>query len=152
AGQLASLWQLLDKIWPYEIEETEVALETQDEPRAPYVTPRRRAYIVQQLCWQYNDNWYDIGDDEPIKAFTDPELADIYRFDLEETFRKERRNPLRLAAGPLANATSLSEEELLTRLAELGVEPPPLANDGGPLVRDFWNDEWWRHLWNRGGP
>lgn len=143
--QLAGLWTALDKVQPYRIEETE-ADDEGEEPNTPAV-PSRKAYVVQRLTWQYNDNWHDLENDEPIKAFRDPELAELHRQELEEPERENWRNPLR-AAGPMENATSLSEEQLTARLVELGIEPPPLETVDGSTYRDYFgNDEWWNRLW-----
>lgn len=149
--QLAELWTALDKAVPYDLEEREVDTEIENEVRStePSPTPKRAAYVVQQLCWQYNDNWNDLGNDEPIKAFLDPELAELHRLELEEPIREIRRNPCGFAGG-LNLSSSLTEEQLLTRLTEWGIELPPfLTNWNDETFRHFEDDAWWNRLWDR---
>jgi hypothetical protein len=147
--QLAGLWAALDRAQVYQLGEAEACAEPEPEeeaPPAPAAAPGRKVYVVQRLSWQDNDNWHDVGDDEPVRAFTDPELAEVYRRELEEPARQWRGNPCRLAGG-LWHCTSLSEAELLARLGELGVEPPPADAGGGPPPYDFGDHEWWDNLW-----
>jgi hypothetical protein len=119
----------------YEIEEIEASA----AGPAPDKPSRRTVYVVQQLYWEYNDNWHDLKDDEPLRAFTDPELAEVYRLEREEAARVVQGNPLRLAGG--SRASSLTEEQLVDRLASLGLDPPPAL--------DFWDDDWWNELQQR---
>ena len=100
----------------------------------------RKVYIVQRLDWEYNDYYFDLKNDEPVKAFTYRDYAEFYRDELEKEANWRYWNPCDFMKG-LERATSLSEDELLSRLRELGVPEPPMSEDG--LVRDWLDYEWW---------
>ena len=106
-------------------------------------TPRTlTVYLVQQVGWAYNDEWYDRldrkpRDDEfhdpsyvpdpdffnrPLKAFRDRAKAEAYARELDRAARSEFASPPGLA-GPndLAALTTLSEERFIERARELGL-------------------------------
>jgi hypothetical protein len=151
--QVAGLWAVLDKVSLYEIEE----LDAESEPREEKECKRpelsaRKAFVVQRLCWQYNDNWHDVGNDEPVKAFIDPDAAELYRLELEGSERaRHTANPYRFA-GNLAQSSSLTETELVARLTELGIRPPPITTQTTPPSLDFWDDAWWQNLERMASP
>jgi hypothetical protein len=136
----ADSWEKLDSPC-YGIEERLV------ETRPP--SSKRPVYVVQQLHWEYNDNWYDIRTDEPIKAFRDRDSAELHRLELEEKVRDGGypSNPCEYAGG-LAQASSLTEEQVVARLQEWGVPPPPRTTDGRAQA-DFYDDAWWLGLRER---
>jgi hypothetical protein len=134
----AGSWEKLDRPC-YGIEE-------QDVPIVP-TTHKRKVYVVQQLHWEYNDNWHDIQTDEPIKGFRDRDAAELHCMELEEKVRDGGypNNPCDYAGG-LARASSLSEEKLLSRLLEWGVPLPPETSEGGSVHRAFHDDTWWESI------
>jgi hypothetical protein len=132
------MWAAFDRLSPYLIEERPDA-----EERPTLSPPGRRAYVVQALTWQYNDNWYDVANDEPLKAFVDRQAVETYRTSLEHTARAQRGSPRRMVAS-LEQATSQSPDSLRFGLESLGVAPPTDLLD---LV--YGDDDWWYNLRER---
>jgi hypothetical protein len=135
--QLAALWGTLDRAEPYRIEERDLEL--------PSAGPPKTVYVVQRLTWQYNDNWYDLGNDEPLRAFRDRGRAEAYRWELEQAARNEAHSPCRVG-GPLGRCTTLSQEELLQQLRRFGVGAPTGAVPSEYDHPIFHNRAWWDDL------
>lgn len=100
-----------------------------------------KVYVVQRLNWQYNDNWHDLVDDEPVKAFLSRDDADAYRTLLEQQHGLDR-NPCDFAGG-LRRASDLSEDEVIVRLHELGLPLPPLHPWTDDSRYDWGDGQWW---------
>src|SRR5258705_13237034 len=83
----------------------------------------KKAYVVQRIDWVYNDDYYDPGHREPVKAFLDRERAEAYRLEKEEAARREHEYPLGFCGGP-GKATNLSEHELVLCVKMLGLPTP----------------------------
>ena len=49
-------------------------------------------YIVQKLDWKYDDAFYCLSDDGPVKAFAKKRDAEVYRQTLEQKARREWQN------------------------------------------------------------
>src|SRR5260370_12760137 len=98
----------------------------------------KKAYVVQRIDWVYNDEYYDPGHREPVKAFLDRERAESYRLQKEEIARREHEYPMGFCGG-VENATSLSETELVLRVKMLGlpIPDPGPGNDAGTY--DWWS-------------
>jgi hypothetical protein len=103
----------------------------------------KKAYVVQRIDWVYNDEYYDPGHREPVKAFRDHRRAEAYRLEKEEAARRQHEYPIGFCGG-VENASSFSEPELVLRVKLLGLPlPNPWpGNDGGQY--DWWS--WWEML------
>lgn len=94
-----------------------------------------KVYVVQRLTWQYNDNWHELVDDEPVKAFASREMADEYRKELERQHWPPE-NPAKFCGG-FARASTHSLEEIHIRLREMRL---PLLGDYCYHAED---ERWW---------
>ncbi len=47
-------------------------------------------HLVQRLHWQYDDSFYEVGSDEPIRAFVDHDAAESYCRALEHNARNDQ--------------------------------------------------------------
>jgi hypothetical protein len=101
----------------------------------------QKAYVVQRLDWQYNDNWWDINELEPVKAFTDRERAERFRLELELEKRGDCTFSPAFYAGGLRRASSRSEAELRRELEAMCLPLPPLDQDH---ELDWSDGDWWR--------
>jgi hypothetical protein len=101
----------------------------------------RKAYVVQRLHWEYNDNWFDLENSEAVKAFADRELAELHCAELEAAARTAGRTPTGFL-GSLSRASSRSEAELMRELESMYLPLPP-GDDG---ERDWGNDTWWKEM------
>ena len=108
-----------------------------------------KVFVVQRLNWRYNDNWHELVDDEPVKAFLSWDDADAYRSLLEQKHRIGR-NTCKFAGG-LARASGLSEEEIIVRLHELGLPLPPLDPVSNDLDYDWGDEQWWAGVEQQAG-
>ena len=89
----------------------------------------RTVYIVQEIGWEYNDEYLETRQETPVKAFASREGAEAYRKQCET----EKRNRIRAADfakqefedygfnltntfGRLENITSLSESRFLKEI------------------------------------
>lgn len=105
----------------------------------------RKVYVVQQLNWQYNDEYfyrgYGEGDDEAIKAFKDREKAEAHRQEQEDATRDAWRelNPFEFG-GIGEGFSSLSNEELGRQVEAIGLTPPAEDHD----FRDWCY--WWEQV------
>ncbi len=99
---------------------------------------RRKAYVIQRVGWEYNDEYYSrSGEDESIKAFTDRTKAEQYLLTKGAT----------LAGSPLEHGftlsawSTLSEVQFNNLLQDLGI--PPRGN--GRRGLEGWYD-WWERI------
>lgn len=140
--RLLEVWKLLDKVEPYKIEPSHV----HDKLDRTSPTPRmKKAYVVVKMYWQYNDNWHDLGDDEPIKAFADRDAAEVLRLQLEEPERERWRTPF-FTNCAVENLTSLSLNQLLQAMGDL------VAEEGVPPPTELVDDTWWSGFLKRTSP
>lgn len=119
-----------------------------------------RVYLVQRRNWEFNDEYFEDTQREPLKAFQSAEDAALYRAQRE---REERRrieqeglypdecglNPFMVfapqeapsATDPNADPilSSLPEEELVAWLQGQGL-PCPVKH---PEEYEFYEDDWW---------
>lgn len=102
----------------------------------------RKAYVVQRLHWEYNDNWFDLENSELVKAFADRQLAELYCAELEAAARTPGRAPAGFL-GHLSRASSRSEAELVRELESMYL-PLPARDERDKL--DWANDTWWKDL------
>lgn len=98
----------------------------------------RKAYVVQRLHWEYNDNWFDLKNSEAIRAFARRELAELHCAELEEA----ARTPVGFL-GPLARASSRSEAELVRELQSMYLPLPP-RDERNEL--DWGDNNWWKDV------
>ena len=56
-------------------------------------------YIVQKLDWKYDDAFYCLSDDEPVKAFVKKRDAEAYHLMLEKEAREGWQGRGRLCIG-----------------------------------------------------
>jgi hypothetical protein len=84
----------------------------------------RKAYLIQESGWSYSDEYYYRGgsaDDEVIKAYRTREKAEAFRL-TQEDLAREGKNPFEWGS---FWSTSLSEEQFLQLVEELGLPAPP---------------------------
>jgi hypothetical protein len=105
-------------------------------------TAVRKAYIIQKIDWEYNDEHFFFGGEKVVKAYTDRSKAEAVLKQREEAFRGECGNPCAFAGG-LDDATRLTEEQLIASLEELGVKPPLLTTRSRGTAYRGWDDRWW---------
>lgn len=101
----------------------------------------RKAYIVQRLHWEYNDNWYDVRGDDVVRAFEVWEGAELLRMELEDEARRTEigaHSPASFAGGT-ARASSLTDDELRERLEAWRLPLPPEGDA-------FHDGDWWRSV------
>jgi hypothetical protein len=103
-------------------------------------------FLVHQIEWMYDDEWYYRADEEEsdeekreinpsVKAFLSREKAEAYAKQLDRNERKKwEPHYLMGDMDSWDRISSLSEEEVLQRIEELGLEPP---NDVYEIP------EWW---------
>jgi hypothetical protein len=103
----------------------------------------KKAYVVQRINWVYNDEYYDPGLGEPVKAFRDRRQAEAYRLEQEEAARREHEYPIGFCGG-IDRATSLPEPELVLRVKMLGLPVPDPGPGNYPGQYDWWS--WWELL------
>lgn len=122
----------------------------------------RMVYIVQQINWNYNDefNYPEYG--TPLKAFLHRTSAEAYRKQLEyeahrelEAISPEEENwcgNLAMSFGWDEIRSGRSEAEVCDQLATLGLPAFPLGRDyqNAPYT-DYWSDDWWENAWKRLG-
>ena len=97
-----------------------------------------KLYLIADINWEYNDNWYDPNDSQPVKVFKDRDYAILYMQEMERERRESIGHPLNFA-GPLSGSTSLSEADLIERIKELYLPLPKY--DDNEKYYDFW--DWW---------
>src|SRR5437016_2985191 len=101
----------------------------------------RMVYVVQEICWEYNDEEYDQNEDQPLKAFTRREAAETYRREKEKAIWEdlistppvdaERNWPkywscnILYTFGNLSAVSSLTEEAFRAKIEELGLPDFP---------------------------
>lgn len=114
----------------------------------------RTLYLVQEINWNYDDQWFYEDGETPRKAFADRAAAEAFRAAQENVQREkliavpltdkyeEWSGNLVVTFGGVREVSSLPADELDNRLAALGV--PPLPKGYG--AKD-WNNSWWRALW-----
>ena len=116
--------------------------------------PTTKAYIVQRIGWNYNDEYFYRGegeeDDVPVKAFRDRARAEAHLRQLhdEEAADWVGLNPFEFGRR-LADVTSLSGAELAARVQALGF-PPPQVNDEigeGYVWFEWWNEAMGDAVW-----
>lgn len=79
AEQREAVWEALDRARFFDLQERR---------------PRRKAYVVVEIGWWWNDDPPLYSDPEggiPMEAFTDRELAEVRRLELEEARRRHHR-------------------------------------------------------------
>lgn len=106
-------------------------------------------FVVQQVYWEYNDEWFAPEYDTPLKAFTRREQAESYRMAQEREARREIcaipggnsrwSANLLWTFGDFNNLTSLSEEALQQQVTALGLPEMPDWDDDAHL---WWNTTW----------
>jgi hypothetical protein len=111
-------------------------------------TKKLKCYIVQQVSWNYNDEWYYREDGDgtenspnfhrPVKVFRSRENAEAFAHEKDVAARKGwGGNPFSFCES-LDQMTTLSTEEFWERVQALGV-PRPSAQPGG-----YWfGYDWW---------
>ena len=91
-------------------------------------------WIVQKLDWQYNDNFYKLEEDVPIKAFADPAAAQKHcnELTLLEQERWQTYSAQYEGSGDVVNffggfprITTLDEEEFERNLEKMGLSGMP---------------------------
>jgi hypothetical protein len=104
----------------------------------------KKAYVVQRVRWVYTDRAEPLLRDEegagvPVKVFADPDRAEahcrpLHRRAAKKAIPFEHGVPFGHADAlpSLAAYTSLSTEDFLRLLTDLGVEPPDLPAAGEP--------------------
>jgi hypothetical protein len=112
------------------------------------------AYLVQQINWDYNDEYYfrwdgeagELGDGEPdalspLQTFLRRTKAETYWRKLEERARG-KQNPFDYGAlgGDLDDYSNLSPAEFRDRLRAVRLTPPSFGENG--RLRDSLS-EWW---------
>ena len=55
--------------------------------------PPNTVYVVNELRWEWTDEWYSIQNDEPVKAFVSLRDAEQYRLNLERIREEEMSAP-----------------------------------------------------------
>lgn len=122
-------------------------------PRTKSVT----CFVVREVSWNYNDEWYYREDGEvapedeeegilpvgdfhrPVKAFRDRQKAEAYARERDHAARASWGNPFMFAEG-LAQMTSLSEDEFWSAVEALGVRRPQTR-----AGRYWFGYDWWEH-------
>jgi hypothetical protein len=100
---------------------------------------RQRVYVVQQINWEYNDEYYSPGLPEPVRAFRDRGRAEAYRQEQEVKARRSALcdNPFTYTwSYELPDISSLTEEEVLARVRQANWPVP----DGPPYAWSDWYD------------
>ncbi len=112
------------------------------------------AYVVQQVHWEYNDEYYyrldgetgELGDGDeggpaPQRTFLSRKKAEAWWRRREEEAREDQ-SPFDYGAlgGDLEDYSSLSPAEFLDRMRAFGVSPPSFS-ENGRLPDSLW--EWW---------
>jgi hypothetical protein len=100
---------------------------------------RQKVYVVQQIDWEYNDEYYDPGLPEPVRAFRDRGRAEAYRQEQEVKARRAAHcdNPFTYTwSYELPDISSLTEEEVLARVRQANWPVP----DGPPYAWSDWYD------------
>lgn len=101
----------------------------------------RKAFIVQSLYWNYNDNWHDVGEGEVVRAFEAWGDAERLRLELEQQARAALDRTPAKHAGGIGRASSCSEEEVLSTLRAWRLPRPPRSRYGDWL--DWGDAAWW---------
>jgi hypothetical protein len=99
----------------------------------------RKVYVVQEIHWEYNDEYYDPGLPEPVRAFRDRDRAESYRREQEVKARRASHcsNPFHYTwSYELPEISSLTEEEVLARVRQADW----LVPDGPPYDWSSWYD------------
>jgi hypothetical protein len=136
----------------------------------------RPRYVVKEIHWLYNDEWYEPDTETNDRAYLMREKAEARRDELEAERRRqllaapyppayddpayddpayhddERHLTLYLFAGEGVN-TSLSDPELSDRLIALGLldEPDRVKKDGS-YESPFYDPDWWVNAFATLGP
>jgi hypothetical protein len=100
---------------------------------------RQKVYVVQQINWEYNDEYHDPGLPEPVRAFRDRGRAEAYRQEQEVKARRANHctNPFHYTwTYELPEISSLTEEEVLARVRQADWPLP----DGPPYAWGAWYD------------
>jgi hypothetical protein len=119
---------------------TSEAGEAQEMPTTK--RPTRKAYIIQESGWDYNDEYYYRGgsaDDQVIAAFTDRSKAEVYRREREERARRGK-NPFEYVT---YWPSSRTEEEVVRLVEEMGLPAPEFAH-GCYQWLGWWPDQYER--------
>jgi hypothetical protein len=119
-------------------------------------TRKVAAYVVQQVHWEYNDEYFyrldeetgelgdaDAGGPAPLRTFLSRTKAEAWWRKREEEARGDQ-SPFDYGAlgGRLEDYSTLSPAEFGDRLRDAGVSPPSFGENG--RLRDaLW--EWWDH-------
>jgi len=109
-------------------------------------------YIVQEFQWEYNDEWFDLEGDTPIRAFVDRDMAEAYQQRREAEARASfaqsgpRRANFPSFFGGFPRMSTLSEAAFQGRLQALGLPLPPEMPDGDDIAMDL-SDDWWEAVW-----
>ena len=109
-------------------------------------------YVVLQLNWEYNDNWHEIENDTPLRAFADAADAEVYRRRLEVEKRAEIAGTGSCATdleryfGGFVNMSTLSPEAFRRRLAELWIPAPEEVRSIDPIYGAL-HQKWWETVW-----
>ena len=99
-----------------------------------------RLYVVMRYDWDYNDEfYYRSSDGEGLKAFRNRSQAEAYRMEQERQAR-DGVNPFEMNELTLDAVTSLSGQELVSRLRAAGIEAPAIPEDDDGLCELM---EWW---------
>jgi hypothetical protein len=113
------------------------------------------AYVVQQIHWEYNDEYFyrldgetdERGDEDPdgagpLRTFLSRKKAEAWWRQREEQARGDQ-SPFDYGAlmGDLEDYSSLSPAEFRDRLRAVGLRPPSFGEDGR-LRDDLWG--WWQ--------
>jgi hypothetical protein len=99
---------------------------------------RIKVYVVQQLSWEYGDDFYyrRPEEDAPMKSFLDRGKAEAHRRELEwQHVREAKINPFGYVDLALEDRSSLPLPQFLARLREAGIDT---SGDGEEARYDFW--------------
>ncbi len=126
---------------------------------------KQTVYVVQQIRWEYSDEWFYRNGDEPIKAFTRRAIAEAHRREQEQTVREELMNispvdeerdwpnywssNILYTFGSLESISSLTEETFRAKVQEIGLPDFPFEQfyvNAGPIF-NLWNNDWWINAW-----
>jgi len=123
-------------------------------PQRPFLTqgqvmaaaaPTTKAYIVQRINWNYNDEYFyrgaGEGDDQPVKAFRDRARAEAHLRKLvdDECADWDGVNPFEMGQS-LADVTSMSGTELANAVRAVGLRPPDANSEINELYTWY---EWY---------
>jgi hypothetical protein len=102
-------------------------------------------YIVQELQWEYNDDWFLLSSEHAKVAYVSRTMAETAARQIEAEKRSELRGCNLASRFDWSLLCLQGPDVLLEKLISAGVSKPPTDE----FIAATYSDHWWSIIWDR---